>query len=106
MLFLLLVYIALYVRDPYVRPIGGDMIVVIFLYTLVRSFINLSKVKTGLYVLLFAYGVELAQFCNIVDLLGLTGNRSAEIIMGTTFSWGDIAAYTIGVAIAICLDRR
>lgn len=103
-LFLLLLFIAIFVRDQYIRPIGGDFLVVIFLYTLVRSFVNLSKMWSATCVLLFAYLVEIAQYYKIVDHLGLTGNRFAEIVIGTTFSWEDMVAYTVGVVCVYLVD--
>jgi len=57
-------------------------------------------------VLIFAYAVEIAQYFNIVGLLGLSGNRSAEIIIGTSFSWEDMLAYTLGVALVYFLDEK
>lgn len=104
-LFAILVIIALYVRDQYIRPIGGDLLVVIFLYLLARAFFNFSKGWIALSVLVFAYLIEFAQYGRLVDLLGLTGNRLAEVIIGTTFSWGDMIAYSLGVMVVWMGDQ-
>ncbi|MFK7807374.1 MAG: DUF2809 domain-containing protein, partial [Saprospiraceae bacterium] len=71
-----------------------------------RTFWNTSLEVIALSVLIFAYGVELAQFFNIVGVLGLEGNSFAEIIIGTSFSWEDMLAYTLGVALIYFLDKR
>jgi len=50
-------YIARYVTDSIIRPFVGDMLVVILLYTGIRSFMSLPYLKLAVGVLLFAYGV-------------------------------------------------
>jgi len=105
LLFLLEVLIALYVRDSFIRPYGGDFLVVILLYYLVRAFWNGAPLKVALGVLLFAYTVEILQYFKIVDLLGLTGNRLAEIVIGTGFSWWDMVAYTLGILVVYFWDK-
>jgi len=95
-LFIIEVIIALYVRDSIIRPYGGDFLVVIFLYCLLRGIWNQDVVVSLVCLVLFAYLVELLQYLNIVDLLGLSSNRFAVIVIGTGFSWLDILAYTLG----------
>jgi Protein of unknown function (DUF2809) len=97
-------YIGFYVNDNFIRPYVGDFLVVILIYCFLRSFLNIPKKTTALLVLLFAYAVEIAQFFDIVAWLGLTGNRPAEVLIGTSFSWEDMLAYTLGVALASCAD--
>ncbi len=105
-LFLIELYIGFYVRDNFIRPYGGDFLVVILIYALLRSFWNTKRKTIALVVLLFAYSVEVAQYFKVVELLNLSGNRSAEIIIGTSFSWEDMLAYTLGVALIYFLDLR
>ncbi len=104
-LFIIEVLIALYVRDSIVRPYGGDFLVVILLYYLVRAFWNGSAFHVAFGVLVFAYTVEISQYLNIVDLLDLTGNRLAEIVIGTGFSWWDMVAYTLGIIVVYFWDK-
>lgn len=96
LLFLIEVFIALYVRDAIIRPYGGDFLVVILIYFFIRSFWNISPLKAIVGVLLFSYLIEILQYFKLVNLLGLQGNRMAEIIIGTGFSWWDMLAYTLG----------
>jgi hypothetical protein len=42
------------------------------------------------YVFLFACFVEVLQYFQLVETLGIT-NRAARIILGSTFDWADIA---------------
>ncbi|MFK7979195.1 MAG: DUF2809 domain-containing protein [Saprospiraceae bacterium] len=104
-LFIIEVLIALYVKDAIIRPYGGDFLVVILLYYLVRTFWNGPTFQVALGVLLFAYTVEILQYLKIVDILGLTGNRLAEIVIGTGFSWWDMVAYTLGIIVVYFIDK-
>ena len=105
LLFLIEVGIALFVNDAIIRPYGGDFLAVILLYYLVRTFSDIAAFKVAIGVLLFSYMVEVLQYFQIVNLLGLNGNRSAEVIIGTSFSWGDIIAYTLGIMLVYWLDK-
>lgn len=100
------VFIAMYVRDAFVRPYVGDFLVVIFLYCLVKSFLNTPVVKTAAGVLLFSYLVETLQYLKIVNWLGLQNNRIACILIGTSFAWSDIFAYTLGILVVLLLENR
>lgn len=51
-----------------------------------------------LYVFLFACMVEVLQYFQLADVLGIT-NRAARIILGSTFDWGDIACYAVGTVL-------
>ncbi|MDP5172040.1 MAG: DUF2809 domain-containing protein [Bacteroidia bacterium] len=55
-LFLVEVLIALFVRDRIIRPYGGDLLVVVMLYFLVRGMVNWSPLWVALSVLGFAFG--------------------------------------------------
>ena len=105
LLFFIELGIALFVKDAFIRPYGGDFLVVILLYYLVRTFYNASAAQVAVGILLFSYVVEVLQYFQIVNLLGLKGNRPAEIIIGTGFSWGDILAYTLGIMLVYWVDR-
>ncbi|GAK94821.1 hypothetical protein JCM19298_396 [Nonlabens ulvanivorans] len=56
--------------------------------------------------LIFSYMVELAQYAQVVDLLGLSDNKWARIIIGTSFSWWDMVCYTIGFIIILLIEKN
>ena len=95
-LFIVLVLIALFVRDRFIRPIFGDFLVVIFMYHAVRAVLDVPKRLLCIALLLFSFSVEIGQYYDLVGMLGLRGNRVAEIIIGTGFSWIDMLAYSLG----------
>ncbi len=104
-LFLVELFIGLFVHDQFIRPNIGDFLVVILLYCLIKSFLDLSVLKAALYVLLFSYIVEILQYFHIARLLGFEKTSLAGIIIGNSFSWKDIVAYTSGIALVLLLER-
>lgn len=98
-LFCIETLIALFVHDNFVRPFVGDIIVVVLLYTFMKIFpINKDVPLIG-GIFLFAVFVEFLQYIKIVELLGLSSNKIASTVIGTSFDWKDILAYGIGAAL-------
>ncbi len=98
------VLIALYVDDRFIRPFGGDILVVILICCLIRIFCPNSSKLLALWVFLFSIAVEVAQHCDIVNLLGLGHITFFRIIIGTSFSFIDILCYAVGCAIFFVSD--
>ena len=70
-IFLTELLIALFVRDKFIRPYGGDMLVVVLIYTGLRVVVPEKPLLLPLYVFFFAALVEGLQAINLVELLGL-----------------------------------
>ena len=104
-LFLIELSIALWVNDDFVRPYLGDVLVVILIYAFVRAFFKVAIVPTAIGVLVFAFAVEILQYFKIVELLGWESSAIARTIIGTTFTWEDLIAYTVGVGILLALEK-
>ena len=98
------IFIAAYLHDSFIRPYGGDYLVVIFLYCLIRSFLDLSVRLAAILVLLFSYLIETLQYFHFADHLGLKGSSLARILLGSYFSWVDIGCYTLGIITVIALE--
>lgn len=94
-----------YLDDPFIRPFVGDFLVVIFMYVFLRSFLDISVLKACIYTLLFAYGTECLQYLKFTYFLGLEHNRWAQLFLGTTFHWGDMLAYTLGIALVLGIEK-
>ncbi|MFZ4556595.1 MAG: DUF2809 domain-containing protein [Pseudanabaena sp.] len=101
LLFLIEVYIAIFVKDQFIRPFGGDVLVVILLYCFVRSFWKINTNIAAVSVFIFACAIEGLQYLNLLDRLGWRQYKLLAIILGTTFSWEDIFAYATGTAIIL-----
>lgn len=93
------IFIGLYVRDDFIRPYGGDVLVVILIYCIVRIIVPVGVTLLPLYVFAFALTVELLQLINIVDLLGIPRGSVIAVIIGTSFSFIDIICYAVGCGI-------
>jgi Protein of unknown function (DUF2809) len=105
LLFGIEILIATFAHDRIVRPYIGDLLVVILIYCLVKSFFNPPVLKTALAVLLFSYTVEILQYFDIITKLGLQYYGWARIIIGTSFEWVDLLAYTAGIVLVIYGER-
>jgi Protein of unknown function (DUF2809) len=105
LLFFTEVLIALFAHDRWIRPLGGDFLVVIFLYCLLKSFWNVAVWRAALSVLLFAYVIEIMQYFKLVQLLGLQHSRLARIVIGTSFEWSDLLAYTLGILLVLLIEK-
>lgn len=99
------VLIALYVKDTFVRPYVGDYLVVMLVYCGVKAFLNISVIPAAVFTLLFAYAVEVAQYLNLLGALGWQDNSLARIVLGSTFQWGDMLAYTLGVITILIIEK-
>jgi len=96
LVFLVALLIALFVRDNFIRPYLGDVLVVVLLYVFLRIFFPERPILLPLYVFLFAAGVEVLQGIRIIELLGLQNNRFFSVLIGTTFDWKDMVCYGVG----------
>ena len=105
-LFVTEVLIAAFLDDRIIRPYVGDVLVVILIYCFIRSFLNTPVVPTAIATLIFAYIIEVLQYIRLVTRLGLEENTLARTVMGTSFEWVDMVAYTLGFAIVLVAERR
>ena len=105
-LFLIEVLIALFAHDNFIRPFFGDFLVVILIYCFIKSFFNSPVVLIAIAVLLFSYLIEVLQYFNIVKILRLQNSNFARTVIGTSFEWTDLLAYTLGIGLVILLDKN
>lgn len=105
-LFIIEVLIAAFVRDTFIRPTFGDFLVVILMYCGLRSFIQASYRTIATAALLISYVIELSQYFHLIVHLGLKHSTLAQCILGSGFSWGDMLAYTLGVALIWIVEKN
>ena len=103
-LFLVELIIALYVRDAWIRPFGGDVLVVILLYCFIRSFLRLPTLTVAVGVLAFSFLVEGLQAVRFVERVGLEDNPVARVVIGTSFHWADLVCYALGAALVVFIE--
>jgi hypothetical protein len=97
-IFLVEVLIATQLKDIFfVRAYLGDVIVVMLIYTLIKSFFKIDNhEKLILGILIFSFLVEFAQYFNIAEKLGFQPGSLMYIVIGNSFSWIDILCYAVG----------
>ncbi|WP_294286929.1 DUF2809 domain-containing protein [uncultured Chryseobacterium sp.] len=98
LLFLSEVLIATVFKDIFfIRAYLGDVIVVMLLYTFIKSFFNIrNDVKLIACILIFSFMVEFAQYFNIAERLGFQPGSVMYIVVGNSFSWLDMLCYAVG----------
>lgn len=99
------VFIAIYVHDDFIRPFGGDILVIFVIYCFMRIFLKGQCRLLPLYVFGFAALVEISQYFHFVEILGLQNSHILRILMGTTFDMADIYAYGIGALLLVIWQR-
>ncbi len=90
------VLIALFVKDAFIRPYGGDILVTILLCCFVRMFMPDRCRLLPLWVFLFAVAVEFAQYFDFVTWIGLGDIAFFRVLLGTSFARLDILCYGLG----------
>ncbi len=105
LVFLIEVCIAMYVDDAIIRPYFGDTLVVLLLYYGIQSFFGIQPKIVAIGVLLFCYLIEIMQYFKLVNVLGLQESKLARIIIGSSFSWFDMIAYTLGFILILWLEK-
>lgn len=101
-IFLIELFIALFVRDRFIRPYFGDVLVVILVYCAVRVIFPEKPKLLPIYVFIFAVLVEVSQYLDLAELLG--GGVILSTIIGTSFSWLDILCYFVGTLLIYPID--
>ena len=55
--------------------------------------------------LLICFGVEFGQLIQAPWLVALRSHPLGHLVLGSTFGWTDLLAYTVGVAVAALIDK-
>lgn len=104
------VFIGLRVHDRWVRPHGGDVLVVALIHAVVRAVIGWPWRRVLAGTLLFAFAIEGLQALHLVRLLLLQGSRLWSTVLGTSADLSDLASYVVGGALVAAfelgLERR
>ena len=98
------VLIANFVHDSIIRPYGGDFLVVILVYCAIKAFIKSNLWITTIGVLILSYVVETGQYYHLIYKLGWENSAIARNLMGTTFRWEDLLAYTLGMVLVVMVE--
>ena len=77
---------------------------ILLLYSFLKIFIQNNNHKTAVFVLAFAYFVELLQLFGLPEKLNIK-SEIMLIILGSVFDLWDLAAYTIGFFLILLIEK-
>ena len=100
-IFVVEVLIAKYLNDAFIRPFGGDVLVVVLIYAFFRIFLKTNNKKLALGVLIFSFVIEFLQGLHYVNWFGLENNKFWSTDFGTYFTVYDLLAYFVGYLICL-----
>ena len=103
LLFVVELTIAVFINDAFIRPFLGDVLVVILLFYLCKTFVSGCENGLIISVLVFSFAVEIGQYFRLAELLGLMDCKVARIVIGSTFDAKDLLAYAIGAALLLVI---
>lgn len=98
------VLIALFVHDRLVRPHLGDSLAVVLVYLALRAVTPLRVTMAVIAAFAIACAIEVGQFFDLVDLLGLRACRVARVVLGTGFDPADFLAYAAGALGVLAIE--
>ncbi|MCG8451888.1 MAG: DUF2809 domain-containing protein [Spirochaetales bacterium] len=87
---------ALFVHDGLIRPFLGDSLATIWVYCLLSAFLHMPKVLRVLVSLFLSFLVEFVQYIDLLHILNLDDHEFLRIVLGATFDWNDLMAYSAG----------
>ena len=88
-------FIGAFVRDNFIRPYVGDVLVTALLCSLVKIPFPQAGRKLPVSVFVFSAAVELAQLLDLPQRLAFEGTPLA-VALGSTFDWADLICYLSG----------
>ena len=98
--------IAYFIKTGFIRHSFWDFLVVIMLYCLLNSFINIKPIYLALFVFFISFCIEFLQLFNLLEKLNITENKIAKIVLGNTFHINDLIAYTLGIITVLIIEFK
>lgn len=99
------ILIALYIKDDFIRPFGGDILVIPLLYYFIKSFVSINPPRLIIAVVLFAFLIECSQYFEIIRILGLEESHFWQTIIGTSFHRLDLVCYVVGGLLTYLMEK-
>jgi len=88
----------------YVQYFGDYLWAMLLFFVFALILRNLSTFKVAVATLLFAYTIEISQLFHPQWLDYLRSIKLFALVLGFTFLWSDIGAYTLGVLTGAILE--
>ncbi len=89
-----------------VRAWAGDPLYAVLIYVLLRAAKpDATRLRSGAAALLLCGIIEVSQTWHPAWLDAVRATRIGALVLGRGFLWSDLVGYTVGVAVAVGLDR-
>ncbi len=98
------IIIAYFHFTPFIRGFLGDVLVILLLHFFLKIFIRNNILKTAVFVLAFAYFVELLQFFKLAEKFNIQSEILLALI-GSVFDFYDLVAYSLGFLIILLIEK-
>lgn len=105
-LFIVEVCIAFFIKEGFIRHTFGDVLVVIMLYCLIKSFVKAKPIYIAITVLIVSFGIEFLQLTHILQWLHIENNKTLKSILGNTFDINDFLAYLFGLIVVLLIEYK
>jgi hypothetical protein len=89
----------------FLRHTIGDYLAVMFVYTFIKSFFKIAIEKAAIITLVISYIIEFLQLSNLQNWYPSEYTKTFKLILGTSFSVGDLVAYTLGIGTIILVEK-
>lgn len=84
----------------------GDFLWALMIFIVVAFIFNKMKtIKVVAIALIFCYVVEISQMYHANWIDNIRSTTLGGLILGYTFSWNDLLAYAVGVAVGFVIDE-
>jgi hypothetical protein len=105
LILILEIIIGTFFHDRFVRYFLGDVLIVVLICYFMRSWWAIRLWILLLGTLIFAFLTELAQYVDLIGLLGWQHSEFTRLTIGSTFDWLDLVAYTIGTGLSAIIAK-
>jgi hypothetical protein len=105
-IFMVEILIAKFSIHGFIRSTFGDFLVVILMYCFVKSFANIKPKYVAVGVLICSYAIEFLQLFNLLGYLNLQDNKTANVVLGSTFQISDLISYTLGIITVLIVEYK
>lgn len=95
------------ITPDFIYPYLGDSLYALLIFLIVGFLFPKKSWKwVGAMALGFCFAIEISQFYHAPWIDSIRQTRLGGLVLGFTFIWSDLFAYTAGVLIGILLERR
>lgn len=104
LIFVIEISIAKYATG-FIRHSVGDYFAVLFVYTFIKSIFKISIEKAVLITFIISFVIEFLQLTNLQNHFPFRFEKIFKIVLGTSFSIGDLVAYSLGIISILIFEK-